>query len=234
MITPTILDWPSAIVPAGQMFYAGGQSVDGGFTTGGTLIAAPEAGGRAMLQAQFSAFGGWGGRVNARLISWLFSKIANQTIWRFPIARSPQLVSAMDLGLDPALDDDGIPWDNDQPFDNGFNWLFEPAVEVTVAALEGSTSITLDLTAYGDVLQYGHLIGHHGRAYHVDEIDYPGDGAATLTVSPPLREDVGIGDLITFRPTMLCTVQDPSAFRAMFAPAGIIVPGSLTMLEALP
>jgi hypothetical protein len=230
---PTIYDWPASVQPNRSMFYAGGQAVDGGFTVAGARIASPEPGGLAMLEATFSANGGRSNRGQARRVSWLLSKVGNQSVFRFRLSRSPQLVSAADLGLDPQLEVSGVSWDNGQPFDNGLNFMFMPIALAGAAALEGTTVLVLELAQYGEVLQFGHLIGHDSRTYHVDAIDYDGAGSATLTVSPPLRADIEIGDAFTFRPSMLCTVQDPAAFRSMFDAGGIVVPGSVTLLEAI-
>lgn len=227
-VTPTIYQWPASIIPARAMFYAGGQGIEGGYTTGGVLNVYREAGGRAALEATFSNFGG----VNARLISWLTSLVMNGRVFRFPLSRCPQLVSARDLGLSASLEWDGLPWDNDQPFDNDENWAFEPVVEASAAALKGSATLVLDVGDTGEALQHGHVIGHADRAYMVEAIDYDGT-EATLTVSPPLRVAVADGDLVTFRPSMLCSVEDPGAFRSMFDVGGIIQPGSLTLREVL-
>jgi hypothetical protein len=231
VITPAVYDWPGSIVPFTQVFYTGGGAQDGGLTVGGALSRTPEVGGRAVLEASFNAFGG---ASDPRLLSWLFSKISNGNVFRVPIARSAQLVSAADLGLGAALDRDGVPWDNGEPWDNGMNWAFDPVAEVDVGAAAGAIGATLDLSGLDDeALQPGHLIGHAGRCYVLDTIEYAGGGTADITVSPPWRVAVVAGDLITLRPSMLATVQDPKSFRAPFRPGRIVMPGAIVFTEAL-
>lgn len=228
-VTPIVYDWPRSIVPAFAMFRTGGQGVEGGYTTGGVLSVFPEAGGRASVEASFSYFN----NTNARIVSWLTSKVMNGTVFRFPLSRCPQLVSLSDLSYTTEQEDEGTPWSNEQPWDTEENWLFDPMVPATEAALKGAVSITIDLSEFGSVVQYGHVIGHRSRAYMIEDIDYQDDGTAVLMISPPLRRPVAQGDPITFLPSMLCAVEDPNSFRSMFDAGGLIQPGSVTLREVL-
>ena len=236
--TVPIFDWPSAVSPWKQAFRAGGAAQDSGFTLGGSAILTPEAGGRAWLDAQFSYTGG----IKGRLVSWLLSKIMNGNVFRVPVARSAQLVSALDLGLPFTYDQFGNPWSNGLPWGSRFNWQFEPCIVATADASEGSTTVSVDLGSttvsvdlgvIGQVLNFGHPVGHLGRCYVIDDIAYGAGTLATLTLNPPLRVDVTAGDLFTLRPSMLATVPDPTGFQALFEPGGVIQPGTISFREAL-
>jgi hypothetical protein len=226
--TIEVNDWPLSIVPARQLMFAAGVSAPGGFTLSGIRTSTPQIGGRAVLKMEF---GYKGGDVDPVLVSWLASELGNGSIFSIPIYRSPQLVLASDLGLSASVDDIGLPWDNEGPWDNGQNWAFEPVAEASAAALKGSVTLVVDTTPIGAVLTHGKIIGHKGRAYMIRRASYAGV-ICTLTLSLPLRVAVADGDLITLRPAMYVTAEDPDSFRTLFEPGGLIQPGSLNFLEA--
>ncbi len=67
------------------------------------------------------------------------------------------------------------------------------------AALIGSNQLVINLTGYGAILKPGHLIGHAGECYIIDEVTYAGL-IATMKVKPPLRRAVASGDDAFLRP----------------------------------
>lgn len=226
-----ILDWPASIVANSQMFYAGGQGFDGGFTGGGYASILPEPGGRSFLEMTFNRTND---EVSGRLVSWLISRMRNGAVFRVPIRRTPQLARLVDLGLSAliAVEQSGLPWDEGQPWDSGEYWALDIVGTAPAAAAEGVTQIVVDLAGLNQGLSYGHLIGHKSVTYHIDDIAYAGD-VATITITPPLRNSVDAGDLITLRPCMLATALDPDSFKARFDAHRHIRPGSIVMAEAL-
>lgn len=230
MITPAIYDWPTSVRIYNGIFFAGGEAIEAGLTSGGARNFAPEPGGRAWMEAEFRTMPHCG----ALDASWLASKSRNGAVFRIPVFNSKQLLSAADLGLSEPTN--GILWDNDQPWDTGYGWQFDPGVTAVSAASEGSGSLVIDMSLFGAVLRHGHVIGHgkQGKvaAYHVDDVEYDGL-VATASVSPPLRLDVEVNDFISFRPRMMATLQNPDSFRAKFARGKYMSPGAATFEEAI-
>lgn len=245
MSDPVIYDWPSSVVPARQLFHAGGQAVEGGFSSGSVRMLHPEPGGVSWLEMEFAY------QDNGDpdpLVSWLMSKIANGNIFRVRIERSPQLVSARALGVDIAESDplyrfglrdlvaptelDGLPWDNNQPWDGGRNWRFDPGALVVATALEGGLMVQFDMGALSNGLRPGHVIGHSSVSYLIDDIEYSGS-VATVTLMSPLRKDAAVGDFISFRPVGLFTAINPDAFRGLYESADLVKLGSIQFMEAI-
>lgn len=215
-----------------QLFHAGGQAYEGGFTSGGARALSPEPGGRGILNIEFTA------QQNAPadpIVSWLCSMIANGNIFRIPISFTPQLVKFPDLGLIGA--GDGLPWAAvgtapEGPWDNGQNWASDILAEASATSLAGTVTLSVDLGTLPPALRHGHLIGHDDVTYLVEDIEYV-DSVAAITVNPPLRNTVAQGDLITFRPKMLAIARNPDSFRGLYEPADIIRLGSVEFVEAL-
>jgi hypothetical protein len=225
-IAPTIYDWPAAAVRFRDGFFrVAPQVVDGGMTLSSALIAYGVPGGRAMLQVDFATLPACAGGLG----SWLATMMATQAVFRVPIRVKPQLLSAAELGI--ADDDgDGIDWDNGQPWDNGFGWAFEPGIGAVAAVAEGSTVLSIGAVTFDPSLFLGRATG--AGAYLVMAA-VATDTGVDLTVTPPLRADVAIGDFVTFRPNLLATVQDASAFLELFRSNRWFQPGSITFVEAL-
>jgi hypothetical protein len=234
MPDPVIFDWPLGIVPSGQVFYAPGQIFEGGFTGSGIEAISPEPGGRAFLEMSFNTLKG---DSNSRLAGWLFSKAS--AIFRIPLYRSVQLVSSADLSV-PGGGETDIPWqdaggEGETLWDGDIGWGVDYGVNPTAAALEGTNTLSFNMSAYGRVLLPGHVIGYRDRAYMVDAITYDDDDAAVLSVNPPMRTDVVPSDdnQVTFRPVMLARMMDPAGFRAMFDQGKLIKPGNVIFAEVL-
>lgn len=212
-----IWDFPSVPVSS-QLFHISGAAFEGGFTSGGARIVSPEAGGgRAMLEMELSfQTNEW---VNP-LMSWLMSKI-NGDIFRVQLIRTPQLVSNVALGGSENITGGvrwaatGIfpqyPWDNGQPWaDDGY---FFDAANI---ALEGSQILSINMSAVGEVLKHGHVIGHADHSYMIDDIEYSETGIATITVKPALRDNVNVGDMIYTRPYFLGTIANGDEIRSSY------------------
>lgn len=216
-----------------QLFHAGGQAFDGGFTSGGARVLTPEPGGRGILSMEFTP------QQNAPadpIVSWLSTMIANGNIFRIPISFTPQVVPLPELGLG-GKNDVGLPWaasglTPEVPWSNGQNWAYDVFAGAAATGLAGAVVIKLDMGSLPPALRHGHLIGHEDVTYLVEDIEYDGS-IATLTVNPPLRKDVAQGDLITFRPKMLAVARNPDSFRGLYEPADIIRLGSVEFVEAL-
>lgn len=229
--TPTIYTWPAAVVPFGQVFHSGGEASEGLFTIGGVMERSPEPGGRSSMDVAFNYMRD---DLTGRQVSWLTSAIKNGRVFSVPIFRSLQVVEL--TGVGSTADSLGIPWDNDQPWDNGWGWEYEPIIAATVAALKGTLTLTIDLSYFGQVLQIGHVIGPaSGGAHIVDDIEYESDlsSIATVTVSPPWRKNIDVAEMISLRPKMFATVENPDSFKSMFEGGKFIRPGNITFTEAI-
>lgn len=226
-----VYDFPP-ILRGKQLFHAGGQAYEGGFTSGGARMLSPEPGGRGILNMEFAI------QRNCPadpIVSWICSMIANGNIFRVPIDYTPQIVRLADLGFSGM--NDGLPWaasgmTPEVPWSNGQNWASDVFAGATSAALAGTVTVSVDFGTLPLVLRHGHLIGHDDVTYLVEDIEYDGT-VATITVNPPLRHTVAQGDLITFRPKMLAVARNPDSFRGLYEPADIIRLGSVEFVEAL-
>lgn len=204
-----IWDFPSVPVKS-QLFHVPGAVFDGGFTSGGARISSPEPGGRAVLEMQIALqVKEW----SAPLSSWLMSKI-NGEIFRVRLTRTPQLLQASALGVTSG---GGVPWVAEgvypeSTWDNGALWDDDVAFYTAGASLEGSTSLVVDLTGFGSPLQPGHVIGHGESCYMINDIDQVGN-VATLSITPPLRRAVKVGDLVLTEPIFTGTIANGSEIR---------------------
>ena len=232
-ISYEILTFPSLPIQ-GQLFRAPGQAFDAGFTAGGAVVSSPEPGGRAFLDVQLALqTREW----NSPAVSWLMSKL-NGDIFLVKLAKTPQLLTADTFG---GTKPNGVPWEpinnNSLPtkWDNKKNWADEGLIlSVTANALEDSTTVKVDMSTYGEILQRGHVIGFDNYSYIIDAIDY--DGAeATIRVKPPLRNDVGEGDFLLTRPLFLGRVINGQEFAANYEAInnGHIKPPRLIFSEVL-
>jgi hypothetical protein len=206
-----------------QLFHVPGLAFDGGFTSGGARITSPEPGGFSFLEIQPALQ--LGERAHP-LSSWLMSQ-TNGQILRVRLAKTPQLV---DLRATVS-----VPWNNDQPWNNLANWDGEITAQYSVASLEGSGVVKIDMSAIGELLQPGHVIGHKDVSYKIDEIEYDGSGVATISLKPPLRSNVVIGDAVYFRPWFTGQIINPGDFRTTYDAdqAGNIQLGKILMSEVI-
>lgn len=227
-VSPVIYNWPSSVIPINQLFYAGGETDEALYTVGGVAAMSPEPGGRAFLDVAFNYTKDDAASLD---VSWLMSKVNNGNVFLIPIYRSIQV--ATPGTLTKTQERDGILWSNGQTWSNGQGWKSSPAAAVDAAALEGETTIVLDMGGLGSILKKGHVIGPStGGAHIIDDISYVGT-IATITLNPPLRRDVAEGSRFTLRPKMFCYMESTESFRAMFEGGRWVRPGSCTFIEAL-
>lgn len=226
-ISYEILTFPSLSFQ-GQLFRVPGQTYDGGFTSGSARVSSPEPGGRAFLDVQLSLqTKEW----EDPAVSWLMSKL-NGDIFSIKLAKTPQLLDTVKLGL---TGNGGVPWNNGEPWNNGQPWddvgLIFPSIGI---ALEGSTTITFDMTGYGEILRRGHVVGIGNYSYLVDNIEYVGN-SATIRVKPPLRKDVDEGDYLLTRPLFLGQIINGQEFAANYEAInnGHIKPPRLVFAEVI-
>jgi hypothetical protein len=180
---------------------AGGEAQPGGVTLGGALLQNPEPGGRAELFMTFPSHFTTQREVNDA--NWTVSRITNGAVMRVKLYSSSQMVPAAALLKSAAR---GVPFDNGQPWKSGESWAWGPSQPIASDALEGDVSFSIDTTKYGDVLDLGNVIGFSvgdGDFTHVVMDIRPDDGLTVVTVSPPLRRDLAVGEAMLFRPSML-------------------------------
>lgn len=209
-ITYKIWDFPTLNIRS-QLFYAPGAAFDGGFTGGSARFLSPEPGGRAFLETELSLqTNEW----ETPLSSWLMSK-TNGEIFRIQLVKTPQLVSNAALGIIPS---GSVPWSNEGQYpenqwDNNENWSLDDVfMTASTDALNGETILIVDTSLFGPVLRHGHVIGHNDNSYVIDDIEYD-ENIATITVKPPLRDDVSTDDFIMLRPYFLGNIANGSEIR---------------------
>jgi hypothetical protein len=202
--------WPFPTFPISkQLFAASGQAFEAGMTVGGVRMQSPEPGGRSMLEIQPSLqVGEW----DYPMSSWLMSKI-NGDIFRIRLAPTPQIASLRS--------GDGTPWRAgtiypDSPWSNFQNWSGDLIAQYKTAALEGTNTVQINMSLLGRILQRGHVIGHRDNCYLVDDISYNDANVATLTVNPPFRKNVVVGDMVLFRPYFLGSISNGDEFRTTY------------------
>jgi hypothetical protein len=191
-----------------QLFVASGQAFDGGMTVGGIHMLSPEPGGRSMLEIQPSLqVSEW----EFPLSSWLMSKI-NGDIFRVRLAPTPQVASKRSGGAPWA--EGGIypesPWSNQQ------NWSGDDVALYKSVSLEGTNVAYVDMSALGQILQCGHVIGHGDNCYKIDEVSYDAFNVATITVKPPFRKSIAVGDIALLRPFFLGSIVNGEEMRATY------------------
>lgn len=217
-----IHDFPTVPVSK-QVFHVPGQAVDGGYTSGAVRMLSPEPGGRSVLTMQIALqVREW----DYPESSWLMS-MGNGEIFRVRLAPTPQVLSARIPG---------VLWNNDQPWSNLKPWAGDITGVYVESALEGSTTLTVDMSGYGDIVRRGHVIGHRENCYLVDRVQWDeSNGRAVLTVKPPLRKNVEVGDPTFFRPYFLGTIGNIDQVVAPYEASnvGAIQIGSITFSEAI-
>lgn len=197
-ITYKVYDFPTFPVEK-QIFYVPGLAFSGGFTTGGIRISSPSPGGFGFLDIQPALqIREW----DYPLSSWLMSK-TNGEILRVRLAPTPQICNGLQLRTSNILWDTDLLWSNFQPWANDLTAMF------SANALEGSTSVQIDMSNLGQLLQVGHVIGHQFSTYIIDEITYDAYDSATVVVKPPLRRDIADGDFVNFRPFFTGSIANP-------------------------
>lgn len=188
-----------------QLFHVPGQAYDGGLTAGGARISSPEPGGFSMLEIQPAMqVDEW----NFPISSWLMSK-TNGQIFTVRLAPTPQIAQQLIGGSEPWAAGTGYP---SLPWSNLENWAGDLVAHYSAISLQSSNVIVIDMSVTGRILQPGHVIGHKQITYLVDEISYNNANVATITVTPPVRTPIAVGDIAYFRPWFTGVISNPSEF----------------------
>jgi hypothetical protein len=197
--------------------------VDGGFTSGAVRILSPEPGGRSVLEMQVALqVGEWDNPES----SWLMSK-GNGEVFRVRLAPTPQVLSAR--SAQPDWRSNAL-WSEQKPI------ATDMVARYDAVALEGSTTLIVDMTAHGDRIRRGHVIGHGDTCYGIDKVQYDyGTRRATLTVKPPLRNPVAVGDTVLFRPYFTGVMGNIEELRTTYDAenVGHIQLGKIVFTEAI-
>lgn len=228
-----IYDWPYSIAPISSVFRAGGQARQGGFSRGGARFLNPEPGGRATYDMAFSPFAIEADNLKA---SWVMSRIMNGAYMRIKLWPSVQILNATALGVSGTLISQGIPWDNGNPWDGAY-WEYNPTADVSEAASRGATTVKVDMSAYGEVLKLGHVIGFTAGSFdfthEVMDISYDGSDVATIEVSPPLRRALTTSDTAQLFPTGIFQCTNPNEVAGMYHAGRHVQFNTARMVEAL-
>lgn len=216
-----ILSFPTFRIET-QLFHAPGAGYDGGLTAGGAQFITPEPGGFSVLEMAPALIATeW----DAPLASWIMSKISGQ-VFRVRLAPSPQIAFSRQRGMV------AVPWDNGETWSNQEKWDGDFTARYAADALKGSVLMKFDLTGVGPIVLPGHVIGHEGDSYLVDEISYVGD-VATAIVTPPLRRNIAVGDNCYLRPWFTGRISNGAEIRASYNNMGHVKPGRIVFQEAV-
>lgn len=226
----TVYTFPTDAI-ASQLFYTGGQYFQGGFTSGGARISSPEPGGRSFLEIQPSLqINEW----SAPFWSWLMSNCTSGEVFHIPVVSTPQVYKSSDI--DSSLSDvgaDTAPWEPwgilTQPvWDNNQQWLLDGlGMTIIAGSLEGSQKIYIT----DEFLKAGQVIGHKNVCYMVKDVF-----ADHVIVKPPLRKDVGVDDVVLFKPTFTGEITNGDAMRNKYIASkghGLIDIGNIIFAEVI-
>lgn len=217
--------FPTDLKVSGQLFHVPGAAVEGGFTAGSVRIMSPEPGGRSVLEVQLALRNEW----DAPWMSWLMSKTNGQA-FRVRLTKTPQLITSRSL-IAPrgdAWQSEDIEW-RAPVLKNDLQTVF------TTSALEGSNVVVIDISPIGPILQPGHVIGHLDHSYMCDDVEYISQTQARITVTPPLRKTVTVGNTCLFTPWFLGTISNGSEITALYESAqrGHLQPGKIVFSEMI-
>jgi hypothetical protein len=216
-----IYPFPTFRVEA-QLFHSPGAGYDGGLTSGGAQFITPEPGGFSVLEIAPALIDTeW----DSPLASWIMSKISGQ-VFRVRLAPSPQIAFSRQRGMV------AVPWSNGQAWSNQENWDGDFTATYAAAALKGSVTLSFDLTGVGPIVMPGHVVGHKGETYLVDEISYAGN-VGTAIVTPPLRRDIAAGESCYLRPWFTGRISNGADIRAAYNSMGHVKPGNIVLQEAV-
>lgn len=219
-ISPKIYTFPTIPIER-QLFHVPGAAFDGGLTSGGAQIVTPEPGGFAVLEIEPSLQDGEWSYPSS---SWVMSK-TNGQIFRVRLAPSPQVAYSKKRGMT------GVPWDTGLLWSNQEMWDGDFSARYSAPALKGTTTVEVDLTGVGQILEPGHVFGHAFESYIVDEVSYSGD-VATVTFTPPLRRNVSVDDQCPLRPWFTGRIS-MGDFRSPYNHLGHVKMGNIVLHEAI-
>lgn len=107
----------------------------------------------------------------------------------------------------PPSGDLSVPFSDDAPFsdDVGFyylnNWVW-PKVDVTSSANEGTSVVYINADTFGGIMKRGVFFSINDWLYLIEDWSLVGPNYV-LNISPPLREDISIGDAADFSATAI-------------------------------
>lgn len=226
-VSNEVFDFPNFPIEK-QLFYTPGTASAGGFTMGGARIMTYEPGGFAHLDIQPAM------QVNEWLFpetSWLMSQGSGR-ILRVKMAPTPQMAGGFNsLGTGSA----GVPWDGDILWSNLQTWTGDLALTFGAVSLKGSGTVTVDTASYGAIFSRGHLIGHKFSAYMINKVTPVSGSLYELSISPPLRSDVAIGDTAYNRPYFTGQISNQNEILQTYDAemAGIIQMPKITLMEVI-
>lgn len=207
---------------ATQLFHVPGQGYDGGLTAGGAAFITPEPGGFGTLEIEPALIDTeW----ESPLASWIMSKINGQ-VFRIRLAPSPQIAYSRGRGMM------AVPWSNGETWSNQENWEGDFTAIFAAASLHGSVTLSFDLTGVGPIVMPGHVIGHGGACYLIDEISYV-DDVATAIVTPPIRTPIAAGDFCFLRPWFTGRISNGADIRQAYNSLGHVTPSKIIFHEAI-
>jgi hypothetical protein len=205
-----------------QLFHSPGAGYDGGLTSGGAQFITPEPGGFSVLEIAPALIDTeW----DSPLASWIMSKISGQ-VFRVRLAPSPQIAFSRQRGMI------AVPWSNGQAWSNQENWDGDFTATYAAASLKGSVTMSFDLTGVGPIVMPGHVVGHKGETYLIDEISYAGD-VGTAIVTPPLCRDIAAGENCYLRPWFTGRISNGADIRAAYNSMGHVKPGNIILQQAI-
>lgn len=212
-----IYDFPALPIMR-QLFHVPGAAYDGGLTSGGAQFITPEPGGISVLEIEPDTdITQW----DSPTAAWLMSKINGQ-IFRVRLSRSPQ-VSWSRKRLDR------LDYDWSSP---GMSVDANATASFASSAAKGSTVVTVNLSAFGKILQPGHVIGHEFDCYQVDEVSYSGN-VATVTVTPPFRRAISAGSDCLLTPWFTGRIANGAEIRSAYDWLGHVKMPNIIFNEAI-
>lgn len=126
----------------------------------------------------------------------------------------------------------GVPWSNEMPWDNGKNWKSSnPLVPIASTSQEGSSTIKLRSSYFGNNLDIGDMIGFnpfHFGLYTITEVFEPGH----YRIWPKLRKRITNQDFATLNPTMAMRLASQDAAN-LPRDASFASDLSITLIECL-
>lgn len=226
-------DWPQTLVPTRAIVIAPSNTIDSVISRGGYVNNLPVVGARNQVRMEFAARAERGGNDLGSLYAWALNQ-ARGALFRVQAWNTPQLASSTDIKAKEAQLSRGIPFSTGERFSTGYGFKYVPTVDLVEDAAKGATTVKLDVTRHPNALTYGKVFGLGLNCYHVDDIALDGT-IATIECRPALVRayTVAIDKIVTLRPHVICTPDDIESFIALFEPAQIFRPGSITLNEVI-
>lgn len=209
-----------------QMFRVPGSFTEGGFTRGGAKIGSPEPAGFGVLDIQPAMqVKEW----DFPISSWLASKV-NGEVLRVRLSPTPQIAWSKRRGNAAEVTwDSELLWSNQEMWEGDFSLTFIESV------LEGTNQAVIDCSPVGQIFQIGHVFGHAGSTYLIDEISYDANNYASVLFKTPSRQDIIAGDPCYTRPWFTGRISNPDTISTPYKASdnGAIQLNQITLTEAI-